>query len=106
MNRGYGYWWWLNGQMPTLNSVDFTPKTQMLQPGVPPDAFCALGLGNQIVEVIPSLDMVIVRFGPAPQENLALWAMQDGAVMDGLLNDDVQHISYGTVKRVVDSLLD
>jgi CubicO group peptidase (beta-lactamase class C family) len=105
MNRGYGYWWWLNGEMPTLSSIDFEPKTTVLQPGVPSDAYCALGLGNQIVEVIPSLDMVIVRFGPAPHENLDLWAVQDGAVMDALMNDDVQEISYGVVQRVVQAVV-
>ena len=67
MNRGYGYWWWLNGETPTLDSVDFSERGDVLQPFAPDDAYLAIGLGNQVVEVIPSLDMD-VRMGVASRE--------------------------------------
>jgi hypothetical protein len=38
---------------------------------------------------MPSLDMVVVRIGFAPQENLALWATE-GAVLDALMVDGAQ----------------
>ena len=90
MNRGYGYWWWLNGGSPTLDSITFDPHPAgELHPHAPDDNFCAVGLGNQFIEVMPSLDMVVVRIGFAPQENLALWATE-GAVLDALMVDGAQ----------------
>lgn len=105
MNPGYGYWWWLNGQFPTLDSVDFAPKDDILHPELPHDSFCAVGLGNQFIEVIPSENMVIVRMGPAPHENLSLWSEQ-GAVLEALLEDGKQIVHNGIVNRVVKAILD
>ncbi len=44
---GLGWWSNSNGACPSL----------------PPDAFAAAGFGHQIVLVVPSLDLVVVRFG-------------------------------------------
>jgi CubicO group peptidase (beta-lactamase class C family) len=53
LNRDYGLTWWVN----TAGS---------LWPGLPTDAFAAMGyLGNKCY-VIPSLDVVIVREGDGP----------------------------------------
>ena len=71
-NKGYGLWWWLNGGMPTLDSVDFHDKGQSLHPFAPSDAFCAVGLGSQFIEVVPSLDLVVVRMGIAPPDDIKL----------------------------------
>jgi hypothetical protein len=38
-----------------------------LVPFAPPDLFAAQGFGNQFIDVIPSLDMVVVRFGADPR---------------------------------------
>jgi len=105
MNPGYGYWWWLNGQFPTLDSIDFKPKEDILHPDLPHDSFCAVGLGSQVVEVIPSEGLVIVRMGPAPHENLNLWSTQ-GAVLDALLEDGKQLVHNGVVNRVVEAIID
>ena len=103
-NQGYGYWW-LNGGSPTLDSITFEEHEHgVLHPGAPSDAFCAVGLGSQMVEVIPSEDLIIVRFGPAPHENLALWIQQNGAVMDALMNDGKQIVHNGILYRVLDAL--
>ncbi|MEZ5165650.1 MAG: serine hydrolase domain-containing protein [Acidimicrobiales bacterium] len=50
LNDGYGFLWWVN--------------EHDAWPGIPTDAYAALGLGDQITLVIPSLDMVVVRVGP------------------------------------------
>jgi len=45
-------------------------------PGVPRDAFCGAGAGNQVLMVVPSLDMVIVRNGSSlfdPSKGEAFW---------------------------------
>jgi hypothetical protein len=59
-----------------------------------------------MVEVIPSEDLIIVRFGPAPHENLALWAIQNGAVMDALLEDGQQIVHNGILDRVLNAIED
>lgn len=45
-------------------------------PGIPRDAFCGAGAGNQVLMVVPSLDLVIVRNGSSlfdPAEGEAFW---------------------------------
>ena len=103
LNQGYGYWWWVNGQGPVLDSVTFeTHEKEMMHPFAPDDAFCAVGLGSQMVEVIPSEDLVVVRIGPAPHENLNAWANQQ--VMDLLETDGKQIIHNGILERVLDAM--
>lgn len=65
MNRAYGYLWWLNGQTPALNPFGQL-KDGTIAPFAPPDLFAARGFGDQFIDVIPSLDLVIVRIGPDP----------------------------------------
>jgi CubicO group peptidase (beta-lactamase class C family) len=70
-NRGYGWYWWKSGGDPTLDLVDASPLDRgSLHPGGPDDSFCAVGLGGQVIEVVPAHDMVIVRTGIAAVEAL------------------------------------
>ena len=104
MNQGYGYWWWLNGGTPTLDSVTFEAHPEgMLHPGAPEDNFCAVGLGNQFIEVMPSLDMVVVRIGFAPQENLSLW-QTEGAVLEALMEDGEQIVHNELLHMILDAV--
>jgi hypothetical protein len=48
----YGYQWWLNAGNQSLR-----------WPSLPEDSFAAMGNRQQLVMVIPSADMVIVRLG-------------------------------------------
>ena len=58
MNPAYGWLWWLNGGN--------------LWPGVPADAFAAVGAGDQCCVAIPSLGLVVARTGqPADGTDLA-----------------------------------
>jgi CubicO group peptidase (beta-lactamase class C family) len=57
---GYGYQWWLLGaqaQDGPPNEVSPTPST------LPPDTFAAIGVDDQIIYVVPHLDLVVVRNG-------------------------------------------
>jgi CubicO group peptidase (beta-lactamase class C family) len=104
MNQGYGYYWWLNGGHPTLDSVDFKPKGHELHPFAPDDAFCAVGLGSQFVEVIPSLDMVVVRMGPAPHDNPAFKG-KPLKLYQALVEDGKQIVHNGVLQRVINAVL-
>lgn len=73
INAAYGYLWWLNRRGPLANPTiavtaeqsGSTPDGQMA-PGVPEDVYWALGLGGQIVAVVPSEGIVAVRMGDPP----------------------------------------
>ena len=63
LNLSYGYLWWLNGK-----SSFMIPGLQIKFPGSlsvsePPDAYNGLGKNDQIVSVVPSMGMVVVRMG-------------------------------------------
>jgi CubicO group peptidase (beta-lactamase class C family) len=105
MNRGYGYWWWLNGEEPLLDSVTFEDKGRMMHDFAPHDAYCGVGLGNQFVEVIPSLDLVVVRLGTAPHDDLAAWADPAGLYED-LMTDGDQDLHNDILKLVLDSVVE
>ncbi len=53
LNPHYGYTWWVNTQ-------------GTLWPGVPKDAFAAMGFMSNKCYVVPSLDLVISRVGTGP----------------------------------------
>jgi CubicO group peptidase (beta-lactamase class C family) len=65
LNRAYGYLWWLNGETPALDAM-MEPWPGPLVPFAPPDLFAARGFGNQFIDVVPSLDLLVVRFGDDP----------------------------------------
>lgn len=63
LNESYGYLTWLNGQ----NSF-MVPQSQLVFPGqalpnAPQDMFAALGKNGQIINVVPSQELVVVRMG-------------------------------------------
>jgi CubicO group peptidase (beta-lactamase class C family) len=71
-NRAYGFLFWLNGAAPAIDAMNESWPGRMV-PFAPPDLFAARGFGNQFIDVIPSLDLMVVRFGtdPMAQFNLA-----------------------------------
>lgn len=70
LNAAYGYLWWRNsnGRWPT-RSGDVVDDGSYSWPDAPADTFSADGLASQLVIVVPSEDLVIVRLGPAESPN-------------------------------------
>lgn len=66
LNPSYGYLWWLNGKesviVPGLPNSFNLPLSE----SAPEDLVSALGKNGQFIEYSPSLDLVVVRFGDAP----------------------------------------
>ncbi len=66
LNLSYGYLWWLNGKasfrLPRLQFV--FPGS--LMPSAPDDMVSALGKNGQIINVVPSQNLVLVRIGDVP----------------------------------------
>jgi len=72
INLSYGYLWWLNGK-----SSYMLPKTQFIFPGswapdAPADMIAALGKDGQILNVVPSMGIVLVRMGETPDSSLEI----------------------------------
>jgi CubicO group peptidase (beta-lactamase class C family) len=63
LNKSYGYLWWLNGKashmIPSLQIV----FSNMLSPNAPIDMFAAMGKNGQILSVVPSQNLVVIRMG-------------------------------------------
>jgi CubicO group peptidase (beta-lactamase class C family) len=77
LNKSYGYLTWLNGKPSFM-----VPGLQLqfpgpLMPNAPADCYMALGKDGQLLNVIPSLNMVWVRMGQSPSD----------VTVDFLLND-------------------
>jgi len=70
LNNSYGYLWWLNGKssyrLPIFQTVFFGKMFQ----NAPDDLIAALGKNGQIIHVVPSEDMVVVRMGENPNNSL------------------------------------
>lgn len=68
INDSYGYLWWLNGK----NSLRFPGSTatilSSLTPSGPTDMISALGLNGQFIDVVPSLNMVVIRMGDSSNQ--------------------------------------
>lgn len=70
LNPSYGYLWWLNGQ-----DLFMVPGIQFqfegpLTPGAPDDMVAAMGKNGQLINVVPSLGLVVVRMGENPSQSL------------------------------------
>ena len=80
-NRAYGFLFWLNGYTPAMSSLN-EEKDEELIPFAPDDLFAARGFGNQFIDVIPSLDLIVVRFGADPLGAFDAEALIDDARFD------------------------
>jgi CubicO group peptidase (beta-lactamase class C family) len=66
INKSYGYLWWLNGKGSYM-----IPQSQLVLPGdmapsAPDDMIAAMGKNGQLINVIPSDNIVVVRMGENP----------------------------------------
>jgi CubicO group peptidase (beta-lactamase class C family) len=77
MNVSYGYLTWLNGKssfmVPTLQTV----FTGSLSPSAPTEMFAAMGKNGQLINVVPSKGIVVVRMGDVPDTSLVPFLFQD-----------------------------
>jgi len=66
LNNSYGYLWWLNGKssfmVPTLQTI----YPGALTPNAPADMVAAMGRNGQLINIVPSKNLVIIRMGDAP----------------------------------------
>lgn len=66
LNHSYGYLWWLNGKDSyMLPGLQFVFPGSM-SPDAPGDMFAALGKNGQVINIVPSQNLVFIRLGNAP----------------------------------------
>jgi CubicO group peptidase (beta-lactamase class C family) len=65
INKSYGYLWWLNGKESyMMPSVQFVFPGSLV-PSAPTDMIAALGKNGQLINIVPSLNLVFIRMGEA-----------------------------------------
>jgi len=70
INKSYGYLWWLNGKESyRLPGTTITFPGSII-PNAPDDLYAAIGKNGQILMVVPSQNLVIVRMGNNPDNSL------------------------------------
>lgn len=88
LNPSYGYLWWLNGKasfmLPSLQVI----FNGSLTANAPADMFSALGKNGQLLHIVPSQGLIMIRMGESPNSVAVPYLMADEiwARMSGLSN--------------------
>ena len=77
INPAYGYLWWLNGKTSFM-----VPQSQMrfqgfATPNAPADLIAAMGKDGQLLNIVPSMGLVVVRMGGSADTGLVSLQLQD-----------------------------
>lgn len=77
INLSYGYLTWLNGKASSM-----APGSQVVFPAeitanAPDDMFAAMGKNGQLINVVPSKNLVIIRMGDVPDASLVPFTFQN-----------------------------
>ncbi|TAD96749.1 MAG: class A beta-lactamase-related serine hydrolase [Bacteroidetes bacterium] len=70
INPSYGYLWWLNGKSSFMAPGLQTVFQRSLSPNAPADLVAALGKNGQLICVVPSQNLVVIRMGNNPDNSL------------------------------------
>jgi CubicO group peptidase (beta-lactamase class C family) len=66
LNLSYGYLWWLNGKSSIMVPGLQTVFPRSLAPNVPTDMFAAMGKNGQLLNIVPSKNLIMIRMGETP----------------------------------------
>jgi CubicO group peptidase (beta-lactamase class C family) len=69
LNPSYGYLTWLNGKSKLMVPTSQVVFNTALAPNAPSDMYAAMGKNGQLINVVPSQNLVMVRIGDAPGDN-------------------------------------
>ena len=70
INKSYGYLWWLNGKESHRLPGTTITFPGSIMPDAPDDLYAAIGKNGQILMVVPSQNLIIVRMGNNPDDSL------------------------------------
>jgi len=77
LNNSYGYLWWLNGKASIMVPGLQTVFPTSISPNAPTDLIAAMGKNGQLVNVVPSKNLVVIRMGDAADIALVPFTYQN-----------------------------
>jgi CubicO group peptidase (beta-lactamase class C family) len=77
INPSYGYLWWLNGKSSFKVPGFQTSFSGSVSPQAPADLIAAMGKNGQLVNVVPSQNLIVIRMGDVPDNSLVPFLFQD-----------------------------
>ena len=77
LNPSYGYLTWLNGKSSYMIPTSQVIFSGSLSPNAPGDMFAAMGKNGQLINVVPSQNLVVIRVGDVPGNSLVPFTFQD-----------------------------
>lgn len=77
LNPSYGYLWWLNGKSAFIPPGTTSSFSSDITPDAPEDMFAAMGRNGQLLNIVPSQELVVVRMGDTTDVTLVPFALQN-----------------------------
>lgn len=77
LNLSYGYLTWLNGKSSFMAPGLQTIFPTSITPNAPSDMYAAMGKNGQLINIVPSQNLVVVRMGDVPDNSLVPFLFQD-----------------------------
>lgn len=77
LNLSYGYLTWLNGKASFMAPGSQTVFPVSVTPNAPIDMFAAMGKNGQLINIVPSKKLVVIRMGDVPDNSLVPFLFQD-----------------------------
>lgn len=77
LNPSYGYLWWLNGKESIIFPSLSNSFNTSLSSNAPDDLIAGIGKNGQFIEIVPSMNLVVIRMGEAPDESLVPISFHD-----------------------------
>jgi len=103
LNKSYGYLWWLNGKESYMLPGFTKVFNGILMPDAPDDLYAALGKNGQILNVVPSKGLIMVRMGERPDDqffisthfNNDIWKYLNQVINKNTsINDTINHNAF------------
>jgi CubicO group peptidase (beta-lactamase class C family) len=77
LNFSYGYLTWLNGKASFMAPGSQLIIPSAVTPAAPADMFAAMGKNGQLINIVPSQNLIIIRMGDVPDNSLVPFLFQD-----------------------------
>lgn len=77
LNKSYGYLTWLNGKASYMVPYYQAAFNGSISPNAPADMFAAMGKNGQLLNIVPSQGLIVVRMGDDPDTGLVPFLFQD-----------------------------
>lgn len=77
INLSYGYLTWLNGKASSMAPGSQTVFPVEITSNAPDDMFAAMGRNGQLINIVPSQNLVVIRMGDAPESALVPFTFQN-----------------------------